>query len=88
MGNSPLTPQLTPLESVSTAEQLYGFPLGTPDIFICLFRVCHGTCVDDRGQPTRVVFLLLPLGPGDQTQVVRLSGRHLYRLNHLARPLT
>lgn len=34
---------------------------------------------------TGVRFSFYPVGPGNQTQVVRFGGRHLYQFNHLAR---
>lgn len=35
--------------------------------------VCVRRGVEVRGQPGEVIFLLLPRGPGDQAQVIRLA---------------
>lgn len=47
---------------------------------------CHATNVDIREQLVRVSSLFLLWGLGDQTQVIRLCGKHPYPLKHLVSP--
>lgn len=50
--------------------------------FICIGGVW---CSNDK--LWKSVLFFYHLGPGDWTQVIRLSGEHLYLINHLPKPL-
>jgi hypothetical protein len=44
----------------------------------------HSTHVEVRGQFAGVIFSFHHVGPKEQTQVVRLYGKHLYLLGHFS----
>lgn len=44
---------------------------------------CHGRSLEIRGQLAGVSSLLPLCSSGDQTQVAKLNGKHLYQLSHL-----
>lgn len=52
--------------------------------FLFNLCVCMDMCVKVRGQLWELIISFYYVGSGDQNQVLRLGGRHLYLLNHLA----
>lgn len=48
--------------------------------------LCHGTCVEVKGQLEKSVLAFHHVSLRDQTQVTKLGGQHLYQLSLLADP--
>lgn len=59
--------------------------------YVCLYLLgavctCHGTLVGFRSQLVRADFLLHQVDPGIKLILIRLGGKGLYPLSHLASP--